>query len=212
MITTSTLKFSYPNHQFVFPEIVCENGESLLITGESGSGKTTLLHLLGGILRPDLGDININNTDITKLTNSQLDRFRGQNIGIILQKSHFISSISVLDNILFSSWLSSKDTKRKQAIELLEMLGLEQHINKKTSQLSIGQQQRASIARALIHNPKLILADEPTSSLDDTNAKIVANLLKDISQKYDTSLVIVTHDQRLKEQFPTTIDIKNNIV
>lgn len=208
MITTSILEFSYPNHKFLFPEIVCQNGDSLLITGQSGSGKTTLLHLLGGILRPKSGNIHINSTDITKLSDAQLDAFRGKNIGIILQKSHFISSISVLENILFSSWLSSKDTKRKQAIELLEMLGLEQQIHKKTQELSIGQQQRVSIARALIHNPKLVLADEPTSSLDDTNAKVVANLLKDVSKEYNTSLVIVTHDQRLKEQFSKTIEIK----
>lgn len=208
MITTSILEFSYPNHKFLFPEIVCQNGDSLLITGQSGSGKTTLLHLLGGILRPKSGNIHINSTDITKLSDVQLDAFRGKNIGIILQKSHFISSISVLENILFSSWLSSKDTKRKQAIELLEMLGLEQQIHKKTQELSIGQQQRVSIARALIHNPKLVLADEPTSSLDDTNAKVVANLLKDVSKEYNTSLVIVTHDQRLKEQFSKTIEIK----
>jgi putative ABC transport system ATP-binding protein len=166
-----------------------------------------LLHLLGGLLKPTSGVIDINEVDICALSTKKLDHFRGQNIGLILQKSYFIASLSVLENIELASWLTDKTKKKEKAKELLLLLGLEKSASKLPSQLSVGQQQRVSIARALINEPKLLLADEPTSSLDDENAKIVADLLADLSQKYNAALIIVTHDQRLKERFKTTTEL-----
>ena len=206
MIRTNKIVFQYnPETQFEFPDIYCDAGQAVLITGASGKGKTTLLHLLGGLLKPTSGEIFIDATDITQLSSKNRDYFRGQNVGLILQKSHFITSLNVLENIELASWLTDKTKKHEKAKELLFLLGLEKFAHKSTNDLSIGQQQRVSIARALINEPKLLLADEPTSSLDDENAKVVADLLAGLAKKYKASLIIVTHDQRLKDRFKTSI-------
>lgn len=206
MIRTQNLVFQYNTEtQFHFPDLQCKAGEALLITGNSGKGKTTLLHLLGGLLKPTSGIVSVDEVDICQLSSKKLDHFRGQNIGLILQKAHFIASLNVLENIELASWLTDKTKKRKKAEELLSLLGMGNFASKLPSQLSIGQQQRVSIARALINEPKLLLADEPTSSLDDENAEIVGTLLADLSKKYNAALIIVTHDQRLKDRFKTSI-------
>jgi len=208
MIRTQKVVFQYNSEmQFQFPDLQCNASEILLITGASGTGKTTLLHLLGGLLQPTSGSIFINEVNICELSAKKLDHFRGQNIGLILQKAHFIASLNVLENIELASWLTDKTKKNEKAKELLSLLGLEKFGSKLPSQLSVGQQQRVSIARALINEPKLLLADEPTSSLDDENTKIVADLLANLSQKYNAALIIVTHDQRLKERFKTSIEL-----
>ena len=208
MILTRDLIFSYGAQQnFSFPNMECADGQALLITGNSGTGKTTLLHLLGGLLKPQSGEILINHQDIHKLATSKLDEFRGKNIGMVLQKSFFIESLSVLDNVVLNAWLGNGERSKDKAMNLLEELGLHTHAHKLPSQLSIGQQQRVSIARALINNPSLILADEPTSSLDDDNALTVARLLKKLASDYNSSLVIVTHDQRLKSEFNLKITL-----
>lgn len=208
MIRTQQLLFQYNSEtQFQFPNLHCNAGETVLITGASGTGKTTLLHLLGGLLKPTSGEIFIDEVNICSLSSKKLDHFRGQSIGLVLQKAHFIASLNVLENIELASWLTDKTKKKEKAKELLSVLGLENVGYKLTNQLSIGQQQRVSIARALINEPKLLLADEPTSSLDDANAQIVADLLADLSKKYNAALVVVTHDQRLKERFKTTVEL-----
>ena len=208
MIQTKNLTFSYAEKvNFVFPDIRAENGEALLITGGSGKGKTTLLHLLGGLLRPKKGSISIGETELSSLSEKQLDQFRGKNIGLVLQQSHFVEALSVLENVVLASWLATGKKAEEKAKLLLKQLDLEDQMYKLTSQLSIGQQQRVSIARALINEPRLLLADEPTSSLDDENAFKVAALLSDLSKEYKASLIIVTHDQRLKDRFPNQISL-----
>lgn len=208
MIATRKLEFNYnPKTRFFFPDLQCNPAEALLIIGSSGKGKTTLLHLLGGLLRPASGEILIDDVNLSSLSEKKLDYFRGRNIGLILQQSHFISSLNVLENVELASWLSDKKKRTEKAILLLEQLGLKDQLHKLSSQLSIGQQQRVSIARALINEPKLLLADEPTSSLDDENAFKVADLLSDLSKEYKASLIIVTHDQRLKDRFPNQISL-----
>jgi len=207
MISTKDLYFSYPNAEFHFPNLECNASETLLITGKSGMGKTTFLHILSGILKPKSGSIVIDNVNIEKLSDKKLDRFRGNNIGLILQQSHFIASLSVLENLVLASWLSDKRKKEEKARNLLQQLGLEDKTHKNPSELSVGQQQRVSIARAIINQPKVLLADEPTSSLDDENAQIVADLLAELSKEYKASLIIVTHDQRLKTKFKNRIDL-----
>ncbi len=207
MLTANKIAFSYPEVRFKFPDIHCDAGETLLVTGNSGKGKTTLLHLLAGILRPSAGSIYINDTDITTLTSKELDHYRGRNIGIVFQQSHFVASLSVIDNLLLAQYLSGRKKDRSKAMELLESLGVGAQENKKPSQLSTGQQQRVSIARALVNNPSVLLADEPTSSLDDENCMIVAGLLQQQSAAQKSALVIVTHDSRLKKVFQHSMNI-----
>lgn len=208
MITIKNVFFSYNSTTaFHFPDMHCSASEPLLITGNSGKGKTTLLHLLGGLLRPESGSISIQDTIISSLSEKELDRFRGRNIGLVLQQSHFVASLNVLENVVLASWLATGKKATEKAISLLKQLDLEDQMYKLPSNLSVGQQQRVSIARALINEPKLLLADEPTSSLDDENAAKVADLLAHLSKEYKASLIIVTHDQRLKDKFSNQLNL-----
>ncbi len=208
MLTTKELRFSFENKiDFHFPDLYCEAEDTLLITGISGKGKTTLLHLLGGLLRPQSGSVFIDDENITTLSSKKLDEFRGRHIGIVLQKSYFVEALSVLDNVVLASWLATGQKAVEKAVELLQQLDLGEQLHKLPSRLSIGQQQRVSIARALINEPKLILADEPTSSLDDINTEKVAFMLSELARKYHAALLIVTHDQRLKKHFNNQINL-----
>lgn len=208
MITIKDLTFSYSEStKFRFPDFSCNASEVLLVTGNSGVGKTTLLHLLGGLLVPSEGFVLIDNQLLNDLSGKKLDHFRGKNIGIILQQNHFIEAFSVLENVIIASYLASGKNKKEKAKEILTHLGLEEHLHKLPSQLSIGQQQRVSIARALINEPKVILADEPTSSLDDENAFKVSDLLKNLADEFKVTLIIVTHDTRLKNRFVNQIQL-----
>lgn len=208
MIQTKNITFSYSGTTvFQFPDISCQEGETCLITGGSGKGKTTLLHILGGLLRAASGEVVVNKTNIELLSERKLDYFRGKNIGLVLQENHFIEAFTVLENVMLASWLASGKKAKDKATSLLEHLDLKEQLHKLPSQLSVGQQQRVSIARALINEPKVVLADEPTSSLDDENAFKVADLLEKLAQEYKTALVIVTHDSRLKERFTHQISL-----
>lgn len=206
MISTSGITFSYSKDQlFHMPDLYCEAGNTILITGDSGKGKTTYLHILAGLLKPKTGEILIDKVNMVALSESKSDKFRGKNIGLVLQKSHFVASLTVLENLEMASWLATGKKNATRAKELLAKLDIANQANKLPSQLSIGQQQRVSIARALMNDPKVLLADEPTSSLDDKNAEKVIQLLTDLSKEYKAALVIVTHDARIKERFTNKI-------
>lgn len=206
MISTKNITFSYNQEQsFIFPDLFCQAGNTILVTGNSGKGKTTYLHILAGLLQPNSGEIVIENKDITHLKGSKSDKFRGKNIGVVFQKSHFIASLSVLENLEMASWLATGKKHKARAKELLQKLDIAEQAHKLPSQLSVGQQQRVSIARALMNEPKVLLADEPTSSLDDKNADNVIELLETLSKEYKTALIIVTHDSRIKEKFTNQI-------
>ena len=165
MISTKNIRFSYSKEQeFIFPDLYCEAGSTLLITGDSGKGKTTYLHILAGLFKPAKSEIEIDKTDIVALSEKATDKFRGKHIGVVFQKSHFIGALTVLENLEMASWLATGKKHTKRAKKLLEQLGIENQASKLPSQLSIGQQQRVSIARALMNEPKVLLADEPTSS------------------------------------------------
>ena len=206
MISSKNLQFSYSGQKhFTFPDINCSSNETLLILGQSGKGKTTLLHLLALLLRPQSGEIYLAGDHVTNFNSSQIINARAKNIGIIFQRAHFVSSVSVMDNILLSNYFAGQKQDREKAIFLAEELGFAEHLSKKTNQLSQGEQQRVSIARALMNSPKVILADEPTSSLDDNNCRKVIDLLKKQSALIGASLVVVTHDQRLKDEFANQV-------
>ena len=168
--------------------------------GESGSGKTTFLHLMGGLLRGYNGSIKVNDAELSSLSESKLDTFRGKNIGFVFQKNHLISALSVEKNLLMAPYLAGLPPNHQVAHEVLKELGLEQKEKSSVKEISQGQAQRVAIARALMNNPQLILADEPTSALDDKNCDRVSNLLLTLAQRHNSSLVVATHDQRLKDK------------
>ncbi|RYU96108.1 ABC transporter ATP-binding protein [Emticicia agri] len=202
MLTVSNLRFAYNNHKkFSFPSFSCAEGDALLILGNSGSGKTTLLHILALLLQPESGSIQINKQEFVGLTPRETAKMRARHLGIIYQKSHFVSSLTVLDNLILANYLADKELSKQRASQLAESLGFHELLEKKTTLLSGGEQQRVSIARALMNNPEVILADEPTSNLDDENCEKVINLLENQAKNIGASLVIVTHDQRLKDKF-----------
>jgi len=207
MIKTESLKFSYDGKKyFDFPDINLDSGENLLIIGNSGIGKTTLLHLLAGILKPESGSINISGTDISKFSDTELDKFRGDNIGIVFQKPHFISSLNINENLKLAKYLSPSKTSG-DAKKILESLNIKDKYQQKPNQLSEGEKQRASIALALINSPSLILADEPTSSLDDFNCDNVIKLLKTQAKDHKAQLIVITHDARLKKHFKNNLNL-----
>jgi ABC-type lipoprotein export system ATPase subunit len=202
MLSVQNLSFSYQlNKSFNFPDLHATINEPTLILGNSGKGKTTLLHLLGLLLKPKKGSIVINDTEITGLSAKETTQFRAENIGIIFQQPHFVSSLNVLDNLLIANYLGDKKLQKDKAKSLATELGFEELLNKKINRLSGGEQQRVGIARALMNNPKVVLADEPTSNLDDDNCERVINLLTKQAEAIGSALIIVTHDGRLKERF-----------
>ena len=206
MIETKSLKFSYDGKfVFEFPNIKLKNGENLLILGSSGIGKSTLLHNLAGILTPQSGYIKIFGNDISKFSEIEIDKFRGENIGIIFQRPHFVNSLTVKENLQLAQFLGKNlEGDIKETLRSLKILD---KIDKKPNDLSQGEKQRVSIAIAIINSPKLILADEPTSSLDDSNCSNVINILKEQASKKNAQLIVITHDSRLKKHFKTSLKL-----
>ena len=181
--------------------------EHLLILGASGVGKTTLLHLLSGLLPAKRGEIVLGGTEITALSRAQLDNFRAKNIGLIFQKYHFVSSLNVEENLKLRQQYPNKSIDNERRVAIANRLGLGDLLKRKVSALSQGQQQRLSIALGLIHQPKMVLADEPTSNLDDHNCDTVIKLLKEEASLAKSSLIIITHDSRVKQHFSNQIEL-----
>ncbi len=208
MLRSTGVQFRYPGGSpMQFPDVACGAQEHLLLLGESGTGKTTLLHLLAGMLRPSTGSIVIDNQEITHLSSRALDRFRGARIGIVFQTAHFVHSLTVEDNLTLPQFLAGKTSDKQRARDLLERMNLANKLTRRPSELSIGEQQRVAIARALMNNPAILLADEPTSALDDKNANHVIDLLEAEARNTGASLIIVTHDQRLKDRFEKRVTL-----
>lgn len=204
MIHADPLVFSYPNSKdFTYPEISLEGGESMLVLGNSGSGKTTLLHLLAGLLKPSVGSIEIGSE--RKVLSEQNDRFRGQNIGVVFQQPYFVKSLSVEKNLRVAQSMAGAEIDVARVDQLLQQLGLEGRGQASIGDLSTGELQRVSIARALINKPQVVLADEPTASLDDQNCEKVIRLLEEACRDVGSSLIVVTHDKRLEGRFTKSI-------
>lgn len=209
MIQTNALTFQYdPSGPLLaFPDVQCGPRERLLLLGESGCGKTTLLHLLCGMLQPASGSVSLNGQDLGSLSEAARDRYRGQHVGIVFQKSHFVQSLTVLENIAIPAFLQGVAFDKNAGLAMLEQLGIAHKAHQRPRHLSIGEQQRAGIARALIHRPSIVLADEPTSALDDSSTSAVIGLLEEQAAAVGAALVIVTHDQRLKDRYAHRIEL-----
>ena len=208
MLQTKNLCYSYNNTQVLnFPDLNCKKGENWLLLGQSGSGKTTFLHLLGGLLSPQSGSIRMGDTDMATLKTAALDHFRGQHIGIIFQTAHFIKALTVEENLILAQQLAGFKEDKTLIFSLLQKLNLAHKLKSKPSELSVGEAQRVAIARALINRPTVILADEPTSALDDKNTDEVIQLLEKQAAEAGATLLIVTHDGRLKNYFKNQIKL-----
>jgi len=185
------------------------NGEFIAIIGPSGSGKSTLLHMLGGVDIPTEGKVFVNNTDIYGLNETQLAIFRRRQIGLIYQFYNLIPVLTVEENITLPLLLDGHQVDRKQFHDIVRTLNLEDRLNYLPNQLSGGQQQRVSIGRALINNPALMLADEPTGNLDSKNSSEIIDLLKMFNKNYKQTLIVITHDERIALQADRVIAIED---
>ena len=186
-----------------------ERGEMCVIQGTSGSGKSTLLNCIGGLDTMDSGSITVDGTEIFGMKPSQLSDYRRDNLGFIFQFYNLVPNLTVRENIQICQYIAEKPL---DIDELLETLGLTEHQNKFPSQLSGGQQQRCAIARALIKNPKLLLCDEPTGALDSNTSRDILVLLEKINEKYVTTMLIVTHNNSIKNMVHKVIIIKDGLV
>ena len=184
-------------------------GEFVAIIGPSGSGKSTLLHIVGGVDRPTSGKVFVDETDIYSLNESQLAIFRRRQIGLIYQFYNLIPVLNVSENINLPLLLDGRTTDEEHLDEIISTLGLQGRLNHLPNQLSGGQQQRVSIGRALINNPALVLADEPTGNLDSKNSEEIVNLLRLYNQMYKQTLILITHDERIALQANRIISIED---
>jgi ABC-type lipoprotein export system ATPase subunit len=185
-----------------------EQGAHWLILGPSGSGKTTLLHILAGILRPSSGSASVAGQELPALRPAALDRFRGRNIGLVLQRLHLIPSLTVIGNLLLAQYLAGLPQDRARAEEALAALDLRDKGEAHPHELSFGQAQRVAVARAMVNRPKLLLADEPTSNLDDARCVQALDLLQAQARACNATLVIATHDQRIRARIPNQFELK----
>ena len=206
MLLAEDIQFQYPNtKKLSYPTIHCTSQIPLLITGESGCGKTTLLSILGGLITNYKGNVMIDGTNLSSLTKKKLDRFRADYIGIIHQKPFFVSSLNMKDNIALAAYFGNVQEKNTDITkQLFDQLKVEHLLFKKPTELSSGEIQRFSIIRAICKNAKLVLADEPTSSLDNQNALQVIQLLNQLCLDKGIALIIVSHDTRLTKSVSYT--------
>lgn len=189
------------------PDWTAHKGEHYLVLGQSGSGKTTLLNILAGLLRPMAGNVSVSDQDIGSLGPGLMDVFRGRHIGIVFQTLHLVSALSVADNLHLARYLAGLPRQVSRVHKMLDNLGLRSLTNARSRALSQGEAQRVAIARAVINEPTVILADEPTSALDDANTTQVMDLLCEQAEACGATLIIATHDRRIKDRFTAVLEL-----
>ncbi|HSA97860.1 MAG TPA: ABC transporter ATP-binding protein [Candidatus Nitrosotenuis sp.] len=187
-----------------------KKGEFLLIVGSSGSGKSTLLNMIGLLDKPTSGQVFIDGTNTTKLSDNKISAFRNSKLGFIFQFSNLLADLTVLENVMLPRLIQGTvQIAQKEAVELLRGVGLENQMNKRANKVSGGQAQRAAIARGLINKPAVVLADEPTGNLDSVTAEIIVQLMKSMAKKLNQTFIIVTHDRHQFGEVDRVITIKD---
>ena len=181
--------------------------ERWLVLGPSGSGKTTLLHVIAGLVRPDHGEVVVQQTNLRSLREAQVDRWRGSAVGIVLQALHLVGHLSVRDNLRLAQYLAHAVQDEARIGETLAALGIADKAARRPAELSHGECQRVAIARAVVNRPKLLLADEPTGNLDDDSAARAIELLVAQAERHGATLVVATHDARVKQHFEKRLDL-----
>ena len=194
-----------------FPDLSIHKGDKILLLGSSGCGKTTLLSVIAGLLPPATGHVTVNDTDFYALTSKERDVLRGQIFGFVFQNLHLLPALTLRQNIMLAADMSGVSVPTERLEKLLSSLGLTDKANRKPSELSQGEQQRAALARAVLNSPALIIADEPTSALDDKNADAVMDLLERQSSESGAALLVATHDNRIKHRFDTIITLSPSL-
>jgi ABC-type lipoprotein export system ATPase subunit len=189
------------------PEWKVTQGERWLVLGRSGCGKSTLLHILAGLVRPGEGEVEVAGESLRKLEGARLDRWRGANVGIVLQALHLVKHLSVGENLRLAQYLARLPQDDVRIADTLSALGIADKAARKPTQLSQGEQQRVAIARAVVNRPRLLLADEPTANLDDTATASVVELLSEQAGRYGATLVVATHDGRVKGRFRERLEL-----
>lgn len=189
--------------------IKLNSGEQVAVMGKSGSGKSTLLSLVAGIIKPDEGEITIDGTAFSSLTERELNDFRANQIGFIFQNFHLVSYLDAMENVMLPAKVCGIPNPKEKAIELLEKVGLGHRLTHLPTELSGGEAQRVAIARSLIHNPNLILADEPSGSLDDETGESVMDTLFDLINQNKTTLILVTHSKSVASRCEKTYTLSN---
>lgn len=195
-------------------ELEVSKSEIVSIVGKSGSGKSTLLHILGTLDQPDSGSIVINGQDITKLGNKELSRFRNQEIGFVFQFHHLLNEFTAIENVTIPALIKGTPQQKTEARakEILDYLGLGDRMTHKPAQLSGGEQQRVAVARALINNPSVVFADEPTGNLDTSTSQDLHNLLIGLREEFDQTFIIVTHNDELAQLSDRKFTLRDGIL
>lgn len=208
VLSTENLAYQYPKgSKLHFEDLRIMQQQHTLILGESGSGKSTLLNLIAGFSKPSTGKVTILQQDLYQLQESKLDKFRAQHLGFIFQEAHLLKNLTVSENIKLAQSLAGLPVQEEAIMHVLGKLQLEGLTHRKPNELSRGQVQRVAIARSLINKPALLIADEPTASLDDKNTFLVIELIKALADEQGSTLIISTHDKRLKDEFSTNYQL-----
>ncbi len=186
-----------------------ERAEQIALVGSSGGGKTTLLNVISGITTPDSGQVFIDDIEITRLPEAGRDRFRAERIGFVFQTFNLLTAFTALENVLLGMSFSRGKVDKQMAKELLEKMGLGKRLSHRPSQLSVGEQQRVAIARSLANRPSLLLADEPTASVDPANQDTILKLIREMCREFSVSLLLVTHDPEIAGKFDRVASLKD---
>lgn len=200
MVVVSSVSHQYNQAALHFADWLVQPGGQWLLLGGSGSGKTTLINIITGLLKPHSGEVRINQVPIYDLSGAELDKFRGRHIGIVFQRPHLLKSLTVGENLKIAQYFAGLKQDETRVEEVLYSLHIANKVNSYPTQLSQGQLQRVAIARAVVNRPALLVADEPTSSLDDKNTAAVLDILINQSALNQSTLIVSTHDKRVKER------------
>jgi lipoprotein-releasing system ATP-binding protein len=215
MIEASNIhKFYSELHILKGVSINISQGEIVSIVGPSGAGKSTLLHILGTLDRPSQGSVLFDGTEVSKLNDRRLGIFRNQNIGFVFQFHHLLPEFTALENVCMPAFIAGKNTRstEKKAKEILAYLGLHERLQHKPSELSGGEQQRVAVARALINDPKIVLADEPSGNLDSDTARDLHQLFFDLRKKFSQTFIIVTHNEELADLADRKLTMRDGLI